>query len=226
MTGGAWAPERFYAWNARDWRTLFPAGVLQRVGFLILAFLPLLFIPFRTPAFLVMLAPLGEVLASRMSTTFTMGSHYAGAWAGWALYAFALGLGLRTQRALYWCITLCVLEFAVANPLHPGTFLHGRAQRDVALDRFLQTLPPKASIATQEEAFTHLAAVDPNVTLLPETPDRPITACYILTDVAYPNSARLQEARPLIQRLFETVRFVAIERDGPITLYKRSVGCP
>jgi hypothetical protein len=119
-----------------------------------------------------------------------------------------------------------VLEFAVANPLHPGTFLHGRAQRDVALDRFLQTLPPKASIATQEEAFTHLAAVDPNVTLLPETPDRPITACYILTDVAYPNSARLQEARPLIQRLFETVRFVAIERDGPITLYKRSVGCP
>ena len=222
----AWAPTRFYAWTTQDWRKLFPQGILERAGFLVLAFLPLLFIPFRTPAFLVTLAPLGEVLASRMSTTFTMGSHYAGAWAGWALYAFALGLGQRPRRALYWCIGLCVLEFAVANPLHPGTFLHAPAQRDVALDRYLKTLPRNASIATQEEAFTHLAAIDRNATLLPETPDRPVTACYMLTDTAYPNSARLQEAQPLIRHLLETVQFVTIERDGPITLYKRSAGCP
>jgi uncharacterized membrane protein len=222
----AWAPTRFYSWTAQDWRTLFPAGVLQRLGFLVLAFLPLLFIPFRTPAFLVALAPLGEVLASRMSTTFTMGSHYAGAWAGWALYAFAVALGTSARRALYWCIALCVLEFAVANPLHPGTFLHAREQRDAALDSFLQTLPPDSSVATQEEAFTHLAAIDPRATLLPETPDRPVTACYILTDTDYPNSPRLQEAQALVRRLFETNVYAVIEREGGISLYRRYAGCP
>jgi uncharacterized membrane protein len=221
----AWAPTRFYAWSAEDWAALFPAGVLQRIGFLVLAFLPLLFVPFRTPAFLVAIAPLGEVLASRMSTTFTMGSHYAGAWAGWALYAFAVALGPRAQRALYWCIALCVVEFAVANPLHPGTFLHARTQRDATLDRFLQTLPRNASIATQEEAFTHLAAINANATLLPETPDRPVTACYVLIDTDYPNSARLQEAQALVRRLYETGRYALIEREDGISLYRRYTGC-
>jgi uncharacterized membrane protein len=221
----SWAPTRFYAWTPQDWNTLFPAGVLQRIGFLLLAFVPLLFVPFRTRAMLVAVAPIAEVLASRMSTTFTVGSHYAGAWAGWVLYAFAVGLPLRAQRALYWCIALCVCEFAVADPLHPGTFLHARVQRDVALDRFITSLPRNISVATQEEAYTHLAAADPNATLLPETPDRPVTACYILVDGDYPNSARLQEARPLVQRLAQTRKFAVAKREGAITLYRKSAGC-
>jgi uncharacterized membrane protein len=221
----AWAPVRFYAWTPEDWKALVPSGLEQRLGFILLAFVPLLFIPFRTPAVLVAMAPLGEVLASRMSTTYTMGSHYAGAWAGWVLYAFAVALGPRATRALYWCIALCVLEFAVANPLHPGFFLHARAQRDVALDRFLATLPADISVATQEEAYTHLAAIDPNATLLPETADRPVTACYILTDAAYPNSPRLQEAQPLVQSLAQNGEYKVVKRDGTITLYRRSAGC-
>jgi hypothetical protein len=155
-----------------------------------------------------------------------MGSHYAGAWAGWVLYAFAVALGPRAQRVLYWCIALCVLEFAVGNPLHPGTFLHARAPRDVTLDRFLTSLPRNASIATQEEAYTHLAATNPNATLLPETPDRPVTACYILIDTEYPNSARLQEAKALVQRLYETGHYALIESEGGISLYRKYVGCP
>lgn len=224
MTG--WAPTRFYAWTPADWKALLTTGILQRAGFFVLAFLPLLFIPFRTPAMVVAIAPLGEVLASRMSTTYTMGSHYAGAWAGWVLYAFAVALGPRAQRVLYWCIALCVLEFAVGNPLHPGTFLHARAPRDVTLDRFLTSLPRNASIATQEEAYTHLAATNPNATLLPETPDRPVTACYILVDTEYPNSARLQEAKALVQRLYETGHYALIESEGGISLYRKYVGCP
>jgi uncharacterized membrane protein len=223
MTG--WAPTRFYAWSAADWKALFPSGILQRAGFFVLAFLPLLFIPLRSPAMLVAIAPLGEVLASRMSTTYTMGSHYAGAWAGWVLYAFAVAIGAGARRALYWCIALCVLEFAVANPLHPGTFLHARAARDVALDRFLTSLPHNASIATQEEAYTHLAASNPNATLLPETPDARVTACYILVDIDYPNSARLQEAKPLVQRLYDTGHYALIDQLRGISLYRKYSGC-
>lgn len=220
-----WAPTRFYAWTPEDWKALVPAGILQRLGFLLLAFLPLLFIPLRTPAILISIAPLGEVLASRMSTTYTMGSHYAGAWAGWVLYAFAVALNPRSRRALYWCIALCAIEFAIANPLHPGFFLHTRAERDVRLDRFLSSLPPGISIATQEEAYTHVAAIDPRATLLPETPDRPVTACYILTDSAYPGSPRLQEAQPLVQQLAQSGQYTVVKRDGPITLYKKSGAC-
>ncbi len=111
-----WSGSRFYAWTASDVRALFPDGVLARIGFLLLAFVPLLFVPFRTPAMLVAIVPLAEVLASRMPTTYTMGSHYAGAWTGWVLYAFCAGIAAlwarspaRARIALYWCVGLCVV---------------------------------------------------------------------------------------------------------------------
>lgn len=227
------AAGRFYAWTPGDLHALFPHGILDRAGFLLLAFVPLLFIPFRTPALLVTVLPLAEVLASRMSTTYTMGSHYAGAWAGWAFYAFAIGIARiwsrdphRAHRALYWCIGLCVVEFAAADPLHPGFFLHARSARDVALDHILAALPRDASVATQEEAYTHLAATDPNATLLPETPDEPVTACMILTDGDYADSPRLQEARGLVARLVLSGVYRVSIRSGAITLYTKTARCP
>lgn len=227
------AAGRFYAWTPQDVRALVPSGILQRIGFVLLAFVPLLFLPFRTPAFAVMLLPLAEVLASRMSTTYTMGSHYAGAWAGWAFYTFAIAIAAvwardprRARRALYWCIGLCVAEFAAADPLHPGYFLHARTARDVALDNVLRTLPQNMALATQEEAYTHLAATDPNVTVLPETPGEPVTACTILTDEDFSESPRLQEARGLVAQLVSSGVYRVARRDGGITLYTKNAGCP
>jgi uncharacterized membrane protein len=224
---------RFYAWTPDDVRTFVPHGIVDRIGFVLLAFVPLLFLPFRTPAMLVVLLPLAEVLASRMSTTYTMGSHYAGAWAGWVFYAFAIAIARiwsgdarRAYRALYWCIGLCVAEFAAADPLHPGFFLHARAPRDSALDAVLSALPRDVSIATQEEAYTHLAATDPNATVLPETPDKPITACAILTDEDYADSPRLQEARGLVARLVQAGAYRVSVRRGGITLYTKTGRCP
>ncbi len=231
-TVSAWSPTRFYAWTPADWRALFATGLLERAGFLLLAFLPLLFIPFRTPAILIALLPLAEVLFSRMSTTYTTGSHYAGAWAGWVLYAFACGIAQvwarspkRAHVLLYWCIALCVLEFAVADPLHPGTTLRGRSQAGAALDAFTASLPRDVSLATQEEVYTHLAATDPNVTVLPETEQGAVTSCYILTDDAFPDSPRLVESQPLVSRLTTTGEYVLARREGPISLYKQAAGC-
>jgi uncharacterized membrane protein len=224
---------RFYAWTPDDVRALLPRGIVDRIGFVLLAFVPLLFLPFRTPALLVTLLPLAEVLVSRMSTTYTMGSHYAGAWAGWVFYAFAAGIARiwardphRAHRALYWCIGLCVAEFAAADPLHPGFFLHARAARDVALDDVLAALPRDASVATQEEAYTHLAATDPNATVLPEAADKPVTACTILTDEDYADSPRLQEARGLVARLVQSGVYRVSLRSGGITLYTKTARCP
>jgi uncharacterized membrane protein len=228
----AWAPTRFYAWTSADVRSFFPTGIVERLGFIVLAFAPLLFVPFRSRAIIIALLPLAEVLMSRMSTTYTIGSHYAGAWAGWVLYAFTVGIAAiwqssprRAYRVLYWCAGLCVAEFAVANPLHPGYFLRARTQNDVALDRFIATLPRDISVATQEEAYTHWAATDPNVTVLPETASGEISACYVLTDNAFSNSPRLVESRPLVLRLVAGREYSVAQRSGSITLYKRTADC-
>jgi uncharacterized membrane protein len=224
-----WAPMRFYGWGwSAPNGVLVPAiasALLQRAGYLLLAFVPLLFIPFRNRAIAIAIFPLLEVLASGMSTTFTMGSHYAGAWIGYVFFVFALAIAAvaradarRAHRMLYWCIALCAVEFAVADPLHPGYFLHPYAARDARLDHFLSSLPARIDVATQEEAYTHLAATDPNATLLPESASQPLRACYVLTDEDYPESVRLIEMQaylPQITRAYEIAR-----REGGVSLYE------
>lgn len=233
--GYNWEPLRFYSWgySVPNHGLAFAIGsaLLQRAGYLLLAFVPLLFVPFRSRAIALAIFPFVEVLASSMPTTFTMGSHYAGAWIGYVFFAFALGIVSvarsdvrKAQRLLYACIGLCVLEFAVADPLHPGYFLHPAAARDMRLDHFLNSLPSAMDVATQEEAYTHLAATDPNATLLPET--FPIVgaisvhACYILTDSDFPDSVRLIEAGPLVKELVASGKYAVATREGGIVLYK------
>ncbi|MDQ2871755.1 MAG: DUF2079 domain-containing protein [Candidatus Eremiobacteraeota bacterium] len=223
-----WMPVRFYAWTPADVHALFFAGIGARLGFIVLAFLPLLFVPFRSRMMWLAAAPLAEVLLSRMSTTFTIGSHYAGAWAGYVLAAFAFAIARmpdrRARTVLIACLALCVLEFAVANPLHPKLTLRTRTAADRRLDAFLKTLPADSQIATQEEAFTHLAAIDPQATLLPESSAATVTSCLLLTDGDFPNSPRLVEAAQLIARLRRSGAYRIVRRSGAITLY-RSAAC-
>jgi len=217
--------QRFYAWSPHDWALLFPGGVLERIGFLLLAFLPLLFLPFRVWAGALLATPLAEVLFSRMSTTYTLGSHYAGVWAGYALFAFGLAVAAvasqrpNASRVLYACLALCIVEFAVADPLHPRAFLHWPAARDSALDRFLDALPARIDVATQEEAYTHLAARDPSASLLPERP-QPLHACFILIDRDFPASVRLLEAGPAVKRAAAAGAYAIASHQGAIILYK------
>ncbi len=224
----AWQPVRFYAWTSADWHAL-PVGIAARLGFLLLVFAPLLFLPFRSRAIVLAIAPLAEVLFSRMPTTFTLGTHYAGAWIGYVLFAFALAVRdmapRRARAALVGCIALCAVEFAVANPLHPGLNLRRAQPRDAALDRFLATLPPDASVATQEEAYTHLAPSDPNAALLPESAVEPISACYVLVDRDFPDSARLQEYGAALAALVRDRRYVLIARSGNTELYRSASSC-
>jgi uncharacterized membrane protein len=228
--GSQWAPSRFYGWGYSvpnsGMTSAIASAVFQRAGYLLLAFVPLLGIPFRSRAIVLAILPFAEVLASMMPTTFTMGSHYAGVWIGYVFFAFALGIAgiarsdaRRAHRLLYWCIGLCVLEFAIADPLHPGYFLRAPAAKDARLDRFLQSLPPTVSVATQEEAYTHLAAVDPNARPLPE-PGGEVRGCYILTDKEFPDSVRLIEAGPLVNELVASGKYVVVVRAGGIVLYK------
>ncbi len=219
-----WVPTRFYAWTSADLRALLPAGIAQRLGFLLLAFVPLLFLPFRSRMMWLAAAPLAEVLLSRMSTTFTMGSHYAGAWLGYVLVPFAFALRAmppeRARRLLWLSAALCVLEFAVADPLHPGLNLRAPQQRDASLDAFVNSLPANIDVATQEEAYTHLALTDPRATLFPEYASVPLQTCFALTDGDFPDSPRLQEYGAALHRLVKEGKYVLVRRSGAIALYR------
>ena len=227
---GAWQPVRFYSWSPAELSALVPSGLLQRLGFIVLAFAPLAFVPFRTWAFAPAIVPLFSVLASRMSTTFTMGTHYAGAWIGYALFAFAVAVGAIAQRAnaklvLYWCLGLCVVELLIANPLHPGLNLRAVQARDTRLDAFIARVPPGANVATQEEAYTHMALDYPGATLLPETQSVAPDACFMLIDNDFPESPRLQEYGGALTALVNGGPYVLVDRDGGIELYRRVTPC-
>lgn len=223
-----WQPVRFYAWTLTDVHSL-PQTILERVGFLLLIFAPLLFLPLRSRMIALAIAPLAEVLLSRMPTAFTVGTHYAGAWIGYVLVAFAFAvrrLHLAGVRyALLGCAAVCVLELAVADPLHPGLNLRRVEARDVELDRFLAALPAGVSIATQEEAYTHLALVNPYARLLPESPLTQTEACFVLVDADFPESARLQEYGAALGGLQRAGRYVLVDRQGSIQLYRRVGPC-
>lgn len=225
----AWSPERFYAWSNDDLHALLFGGLLSRAGFIVLAFLPLLFLPFRSRMMWLAFAPLAEVLISRMPTTYTLGTHYAGAWIGYVLVAFAFAVrkepARRAERLLLVCLALCVLELAVADPVHPGMNLRPTQARDAALDRFIAALPINVSVATQEEAFTHLALFDPYARLLPEDSHAAPDACFALVDLAYPQSVILLEYGAAFQALVRNGTYRLVQRDGEIALYRRSTAC-
>jgi uncharacterized membrane protein len=220
-----WHPTRFYAWTPADVHAL-PLGLLARAGFLLLILAPLAFLPLRSRWFVLAIAPLAEVLLSRMPTTFTLGSHYAGAWIGYVLVAFAFGVTpVRVPRALWAAVALCVVEFLVANPLHPGLNLRPRAARDVQLDALLEQVPGGASVATQEEAYTHLAMLDPDARLLPEDATRITDACLVVVDRDFPDSPRLQEYGPTLRVLIARRLYVPVLVSGGAVLFHRTIGC-
>ena len=224
-----WQPERFYAWTPDDWHGLFPRGIAERLGFFVLAFLPLLFLPFCSRVMWLAAAPLAEVLLSRMSTTYTMGSHYAGAWIGYVLAAFAFAVRRlpesTARRLLPWCVALCAVELLVANPLHPGLNLRRVEQRDIALNAELHELPEGVSIATQEEAYTHLALGNPFARLLPEDGTIETRACFVLIDRDFPDSPRLQEYSAALHALVARGVYVPSHRSDGIELYHRVGSC-
>ena len=225
-TATTWQPWRFYGRSSEGFEL---SGIVARAGFLLLIFAPLAFLPFRSPMLWLAVAPLAEVLLSRMPTTYTLGTHYAGAWIGYVLVAFAGAVRAlppaRARAVLYVCAALCVVEFAVANPLHPGVNLHRPRARDAALDRFLRELPANLPVATQEEAYTHLALRDPNATLLPERSGDSLDACFVLLDSEYPDSPRLQEYGSALAALVRAHRYVPETSRGGITLYRREPVC-
>lgn len=211
-----WQPTRFYAWSPADIHTILLPTLGDRLGYVLLALVPLAFLPLGSPALVLALPGFAECLLSREHPTYVMGQHYAATWIPYALLAFALTAArLETTRLMRVAVALTSLVFVFANPLHPGYFLRVPGERDARLDRFLANLPPDVAIGTQEEAYTHLG-FDRNaqIGMQNEPP-------YVLIDRDYPDSVSGQQLAGALTGPVAHGRYRRLWSEGGIELYVR-----
>ena len=217
----AWNPLHFYAWNGQstDGAGLDLRG---RTTYSLEALVPLAFVPLTTPAALLAIPGVTEVLGSRLSITYTMGQHYAAVWIGPLLIAFALGIARSARRdrarallLVRVCAVLCVLDLAVASPTHWGHFLRARSAHDGALDRALARLPADLDVGTFDEAYAHLGA-DPRAYSSAKAL-RPM----VLDDLAY-HSRTWDDVRVRVDAELAAGRARVVSNDGGIRLIVRS----
>ncbi len=217
-----WVPSHFYAWNGYAPARSLAAEIGGRVTYLIEAFVPLAFLPLRSPAIVLALPGLFEVLASREPLMYTMGQHYAAVWVPYVLVSFVLAAArIRSQNAVAgrrWAgaaLVLSTLTLAFFSPLHLGHFLRMPDAADAATNAAIERIPGTASVGTYDEIYAHLgffpqAAI--GVRLHPQ---------YVLYDGRYASTAWTQRIFPQIRRDVSggTYRVVAVQ-DG-VTLLER-----
>lgn len=225
---GPWFAIDYFAGHSFDT----PHGsaiVLGRVSFLLEVFVPLAFVPLRTPWILFAVPGLVEVLASRWSITYTNGQHYAGVWIAYVLAAFAVGLAAiardRAPRAAAFAgasLALCVLNLAVASPTHWRHYLRPRDAHDAALDALVDRVPGGAGVATYDEVYSHLG-FDPAAQIGFSPDPEP---AYALFDERYDGGAWLDTYRPRLRELVREGRYVPVASEDGATLYRRTGPAP
>ncbi|MBV8283771.1 MAG: DUF2079 domain-containing protein [Candidatus Eremiobacteraeota bacterium] len=158
-----WHPEHFYAWIGYAQAEPIGRQIAERFTYLVEAFLPLAFVPFRSRALVLALPGFVEVLASREPLTYTMGQHYAAVWVPYVLVAFAIGgarllseRGTVGKRWIWTSAALCVAISAFFSPLHLGHFLRPLQPQDAATEALIGRIPTDASVGTYDEIYAHL----------------------------------------------------------------------
>jgi uncharacterized membrane protein len=136
--------------------------------------LPLLLVPLATPAFLLALPGLVEVLASHEAITIDLSTHYVACWLPYVFIAFVFGVARIARRSTR--LTYAVLGLSLAASVwvdiyaSPANWWYQIYRlpnaRDAALDRTLDGLPREASIGADLWTFAHLgfhprATIDP-----------------------------------------------------------------
>ena len=213
---GGWHPAVFYTQTQAAANVGAVRAITDRLGYVLLAFAPLAFLPLRSRVLLLSIVPFAEVLLSRAPVTYTMGQHYAAVWIPYVLVAFVCAAcDLQSLRAVYAGYALAILTFIVANPLHPKYFLRMPDQRDAQLDAFLATLPADVDLGTQEEAFTHMGFY-PQATLGMEEYPR-----YALFDWNYPDSNWVIRDGPKIRAEVARNRYRVVRARDGIELFER-----
>lgn len=220
---GGWLPAHFYGWSSGAPAVPLDRQLLGRLTYLLEAFVPLAFLPFRTRAIVLALPGFAEVLASREPLTYTMGQHYAAVWIPYVLVAYAIAAAtlLRTRprtgvplvRA---SAALCAIFLVFISPLHLGHFLRLPNATDAATNALIARLPADASVGTYDEIYAHLGFF-PNAAVGVTPPPQ-----YVLYATGYASAYWDGVVFPEVLRMRRAGTYrLAERRDGVVLLRAR-----
>ncbi|HEY0798026.1 MAG TPA: DUF2079 domain-containing protein, partial [Candidatus Baltobacteraceae bacterium] len=161
--GGAW-PALSMPINVALHDTSDGLSLAGRLGYVAEMLVPLALLPLWAPRLLLLGLPaIAEVLLSRNSLVWTMGTHYAGAWIGYLLIAAVFGTAALcrlspawAQRLVIAAAILCIADLAFASPTHWRRTVHLQTGHDRSLDRIVASLPPNVSLGAHDELYAHL----------------------------------------------------------------------
>lgn len=218
-----WVPEHFYAWQGYAKAAPLGTQIVARSSYLLEAFVPLAFVPWRSRVLLLSLPGFVEVLASREPLTYTMGQHYAAVWIPYVLVAFAVA-GARlfesgAPRARLWVrstAVLCALTLIAFNPLHPTHFLRPRDAADRATDALIARVPPTASIGTYDEIYAHLGFYPRAIIGVEKRPE------YALENQTYRSARWDRILAPELSRAIAAGDYAVAARIGDVVLYRET----
>jgi uncharacterized membrane protein len=226
--GALWRPHWRYNWFGEPAVPL-AQQLLTRFTYLLEAFVPLAFIPFRSRVLLLALPGFAEILGSRWALAYTMGQHYPGAWAPFVLVAFVIAAAHLIERAprvsRRWVFgapaLLCVLTLLVANPLHLGHFLGVPGARDASLTAMIARVPQTASVGSFDEVYAHMGFYPGARIGIGGYPE------YVIADDAYASSAWDGKILPRLRAALERGVYAPVACQNGITLYRRLLHpCP
>jgi uncharacterized membrane protein len=232
---GPWPPSHFYVYPFANGPAelllaplthplAFAAAILTvgRLTYLLEAFVPLAFVPFRSRLAWLAAPGFAIVLLANSGLVWRMGMHYAALWIPWLLIAFAAGIA-TLRRPRRWTTVAFVLSalFLVAfNPLHPQHYLKPSYHALGDARAVLAAIPRDASVSTHDEWYTAIAADHPGAEVL-GTPFVGGGAEYIVFAEDFP-SATFHDV--LLPRLRETLAcgdYHLMVRRGAVSAFKR-----
>ncbi len=136
--------------------------------------LPLVLVPLATPAFLLAVPGLVEVLASHEAITIDLSTHYVACWLPYVFIAFVFGVARIARRSTPLAYAVLGLSLVVslwvdiyASPANWWYQIYRLPNaRDARLERTLEALPRDASIGADLWTFAHLG-LHPHATIDP-----------------------------------------------------------
>jgi uncharacterized membrane protein len=135
---------------------------------------PMIALPLLTPAFLLAVPGLVEILASHEAITLDLSTHYVACWLPYIFFAFVLGIASVSRRSQLVAVAMLTSTLAVslwvdiyASPANWWYKIYRLPNaRDARLEAMLQRLPSDVTIGADLWIFAHLglhrgATIDP-----------------------------------------------------------------
>lgn len=216
-------PE-YYNWNYMGTTPhgFAPLGSPLRIEYLKGILLPMVGLPLLTPAFVLALPGLTEVLASHQAITLDLSTHYVACWLPYVLLAFTLGVSQVSRKStlLAYILVGCTVATSLWTDIYasPANWWYQIYRfpdaRDAMLERTLQNLPREAQIGSDLWMFAHLG-LHPHATIDPRKAD--IVVVDRRCDTAYCR----QQIFPFVEDLMALHALRLLSSENGIEIYHR-----